>query len=233
LGKRVAIIQSNYIPWKGYFNIIRNVDAFVLLDDVQYTRRDWRNRNLIKTKTGLKWLSIPVDVKGKFLTAIKDVETAGTAWRVDHWRQITEAYSKCRYFAALRHHFENLYLNDHETNLSTINFKFIALINSLLEMRTPVHQSMQFNAPQEKSERLLHICKALGADEYVSGEAASGYLNVALFNENNIQVRWTDYSGYPEYQQLYPPFEHGVSIIDLLFNEGTQVHHLLKDQLWA
>ena len=233
MGKRVAIIQSNYIPWKGYFNIIKNVDAFVLLDDVQYTRRDWRNRNLIKTKTGLKWLTIPVNVKGKFLAAIKDVETAGSEWRTDHWRQIKEAYGKARYFEALRPQFEHLYLNDQETNLSTINFKFIALINSLLNIQTAIHWSMEFDTPAEKSERLLHICQSLGADEYVSGEAARNYLNVGLFNDHNIQVRWSDYSAYPEYHQLYPPFEHGVSIIDLLFNEGTRVDHLLKDTVWA
>src|SRR5688572_12781158 len=108
--RRVAIIQSNYIPWKGYFNIIRDVDEFVLLDDVQYTRRDWRNRNLIKTKNGVKWLTIPVDVKGQFEIAIKDVFIADSKWRADHWNQITAAYSKSRYFNLYQKYFEGLYL---------------------------------------------------------------------------------------------------------------------------
>lgn len=233
MGKKVAIIQSNYIPWKGYFDIIRGVDAFVLLDDVQYTRRDWRNRNLIKTKSGLKWLSIPVTVKGQYFISIKDVQAAGTEWRADHWRQITDAYSKTPHFSTLSPHFKALYLEDQETNLSLINFKFIKLINTLLNIQTPIHWSMEFEPPQEKSERLLHICKSLQATEYISGLAAKDYLNEVLFNENGIQVRWTDYSNYPQYNQLHPPFEHGVSILDLMFNEGTQIQHFLKEKIWA
>lgn len=232
MAKRIAISQSNYIPWKGYFDIIRGVDAFVFLDDVQYTRRDWRNRNLIKTRSGLKWLSIPVNVKGQYTIPIKDVHTADSEWRASHWRQIAEAYNKSPYFSELKGHFENLYLNDNESNLSLINFKFIRLINSLLGIQTPLHWSMEFNAPEEKTERLVHICKTLQADQYISGPAAKAYLNVDLFASNGIQVQWADYSGYPEYKQLYPPFEHGVSIIDLLFNEGTQIKHFLKEPIW-
>src|SRR5688572_25853676 len=121
--KRVAIIQSNYIPWKGYFDIIQSVDEFVLLDDVQYTRRDWRNRNLIKTPNGTKWLSIPVQVKGNYSIQIKDVLTSDDLWRGDHWNAITEAYRKCAYFSTYQDRFENIYLRDSEQALSQINFK--------------------------------------------------------------------------------------------------------------
>jgi hypothetical protein len=233
MGKTVAIIQSNYIPWKGYFNIIKCVDEFVLLDDVQYTRRDWRNRNLIKTSSGLKWLSIPVNVKGQFTVCIKDVSTAGSDWRLDHWRQISSAYSKSAFFKSLAHHFEKLYLQDDEENLSAINLKFINLINSLLNITTPIRWSTEFDTPDEKMERLIHICKCLQADEYVSGAAAKTYLDVEKFQKNGIMVKWADYANYPVYNQLYEPFEHGVSIIDLLFNEGTQIHHLLKKKIWT
>lgn len=232
MAKSIAIIQSNYIPWKGYFNIIKCVDAFVLLDDVQYTRRDWRNRNLIKTSSGLRWLTIPVNVKGQRHIKIKDVDTAESEWRHQHWDQISQAYRKSLHFDTLKEPFEKLYLEDSETNLSQINFKFICLINRLLGIDTPIHWSMEFNAPEEKSARLLHICKCLDANEYISGPAAGEYLDVSMFEKNNVIVKWADYSGYPEYHQLFPPFDHGVSIIDLLFNEGKDINHLLKEKLW-
>jgi hypothetical protein len=231
MGKRVAIIQSNYIPWKGYFNIINNVDEFVLLDDVQYTRRDWRNRNLIKTAAGLKWLTVPVDVKGNYFVSIKDVQAVNNDWRADHWNNIREAYKKARYFDLYKDQFENEYLGSNEQNLSKINFNFIRLINFILDIKTPVRWAMEFDAPSGKSERLIHICKCLNADEYLSGPAAREYMDIVQFEQNNIQVRWADYSNYPVYTQLYPSFEHGVSIIDLLFNEGSNAIGYLKQTI--
>lgn len=233
MGKKVAIIQSNYIPWKGYFNIIKSADEFVLLDDVQYTRRDWRNRNLIKTEAGLKWLTIPVEVKGQYIIPIKDVQTAGLQWRIDHWNQISNAYKKARYFSFFAPLIKDLYLNDDETNLSRVNFKFISLVNKILNIQTPIRWSMEFNSPPGKTERLVHICKSLDAAEYISGSAAKDYLDESQFDENNIKVLWTDYSDFREYKQVYEPFEHGVSVIDLIFNEGPESHLYLKDKIWA
>jgi len=226
--KRVAISQSNYIPWKGYFNIIRDTDEFVLLDDVQYTRRDWRNRNLIKTPSGLKWLTIPVNVKGNYFIKIKDVQAVNDDWRIDHWSAIQQAYKKAPYFPHYKDQLEDVYLRSRERNLSMINFNFITLINLLINITTPIRWSMDFDAPSEKSERLLYICKCLKAKEYISGPAAKNYLDTQQFDKNNIQVRWADYSNYPVYNQLYPPFEHAVSIIDLLFNEGPTAFVYLK-----
>lgn len=229
--KKVAILQSNYIPWKGYFNIIKAVDEFVLLDNVQYTRRDWRNRNLIKTKNGLKWLTIPVEVKGQYLTNIKDVTTVDNSWRLIHWNQINETYKDAPFFKTYQAFFRDLYLNDEEKNLSTINFKFINQINLLLNILTPIRWSMEFDTPAEKTERLLHICKHLNADIYLSGPAAKSYLDLDLFRQHNIEVEWADYSNYPQYNQHYPPFEHFVSIVDLLFHEGQNSINYLKDKL--
>ena len=229
--KKVAILQSNYIPWKGYFNIIKCVDEFVFLDNVQFTRRDWRNRNLIKTKNGLKWLTIPVDVKGQYLANIEDISTADNNWRKQHWNQLTDTYRKAPFFASLETFFKDLYLQDDERNLSRINSKFIFEINNLLNITTPIRWSREFDTPAEKTERLLQICKSLGASTYLSGPAAKDYLDVALFQQHNISVEWADYSGYASYDQHYPPFEHGVSIVDLLFHEGPNAIHYLKDKL--
>lgn len=231
--RKVAIIQSNYIPWKGYFNIIKCVDEFVLLDDVQYTRRDWRNRNLIKTENGLKWLTIPVDVKGKYLISIKDVQTAGHDWRQDHWNQIAQAYGRAPYFSFFAPLLKELYLNEQETSLSTINFRFIKTINTILGIETPIRWSMEFDPPEGKTERLVHICKSLGAEAYVSGSAAKDYLDESLFEKNKVQVVWADYSDFPQYNQAHGPFVHGVSVIDLIFQEGPNSHLYLKDKIWA
>jgi hypothetical protein len=228
MSRRVAISQSNYIPWKGYFNIIRDTDDFVLLDDVQYTRRDWRNRNLIKTESGLKWLTIPVEVKGNYFIRIKDVLASNDDWRRDHWNAIQQAYKKAPYFSHYKEQFESIYLSSGERRLSIINFNFITLINLLLGINTAIHWSMDFDAPSGKSERLIHICKRLGASEYVSGPAAKDYLDTGSFERNGIQVHWADYTNYPVYHQLHPPFEHAVSVIDLLFNEGRGASAYLK-----
>jgi hypothetical protein len=230
--KKVAIIQSNYIPWRGYFNIIKNVDAFVLLDDVQYTRRDWRNRNLIKTKNGLKWVTIPVQVKGQYFTKIKDVVVADSDWRKDHWQMLSDAYKDAPFFSNYANVFKTIYLENDEVNLSLINFEFIRVINSILEIPTPIFWSMDFDTPPDKTERLVEICKSLKATEYVSGPAAKDYMNVDLFTRNSIKVCWTDYSNYLEYKQLFPPFANGVTVLDLLFNEGPQANNFLKSKLW-
>lgn len=226
--KKVAIIQSNYIPWKGYFDIINMVDEFVLLDDVQYTRRDWRNRNRIKTPQGLKWLTIPVSVKGKFNIKIKDVMIADSSWNKKHWETIKTFYSRAKYFKYYKEFFEELYLNCKEKYLSEINYKFITSINKLLGIDTRIRFSTEFCLQEGKNERLISICKQCGADVYVSGPAAKVYLDEDLFLREGIKVEWMDYSGYPEYEQLYPPFEHKVSIIDLILNVGPCAPKYMK-----
>jgi hypothetical protein len=218
--KKVAIIQSNYIPWKGYFDVINSVDEFIFLDEVQYTRRDWRNRNLIKTAQGLQWLTIPVNVKNNFTIRIDEVTVADHDWGRKHWASITNNYSRAVFFKDYKDLFAELFLAPGETHLSRVNYNFIRAINDLLGITTKLSWSTDYPAAPGKSERLLSLCQAAGATEYLSGPAARNYLDEKLFNEQGISVSWMDYNGYPEYRQLYPPFEHGVTILDLLFNEG-------------
>ncbi len=218
--KKIAILQSNYIPWKGYFDLINMVDEFVIYDDVQYTKDDWRNRNRIKTKHGLKWLTIPVKVKGKFGQRIMDAVTSNSIWRKKHWKSLCQWYSKAAYFKVYKEIFEQLYLGKTHRFLSKINYDFIYAICRILGIKTKLLWSSDFVLPQEKTERLVEICRNLGATEYLSGPAAKGYLNEEMFKQEGIKVQWMDYSGYGEYPQLWPPFEHGVSILDLIFNTG-------------
>jgi len=226
--KKIAILQSNYIPWKGYFDLINMVDEFILYDDVKYSRGDWRNRNKIKTPQGLKWLTIPVEVKGKYFQKINETKISEKGWGKKHWNSIKQNYSKAKYFKEYKDIFEDLFLNCNEVYLSQINFKFINVINEILGIKTKIRWSSEFDLVDGKSERLLGICKDCNADIYLSGPAAKGYLDEELFKREGIKVEWMDYNGYPEYEQLYPPFEHGVTILDLIFNEGNNATKFMK-----
>lgn len=230
MSKKVIITQSNYIPWKGYFDSIALVDEFVLYDDVQYTRRDWRNRNLIKTAQGLQWLTIPVEVKGKYFQKIKDTKVSEKKWVNDHLKSIRFNYARARCFKDVFPFLESIYAEAEKLEyLSEINFLFLSKICDFLGINTLMKFSFEYPyQSNDRNERLVEICKLAGATDYYSGPAAKGYLDIALFEKNGIKVHWLDYSGYKEYTQLYPPFEHGVSIIDLLLNEGCESSNYLK-----
>jgi hypothetical protein len=226
--KKVAIVQSNYIPWKGYFDLINLVDEFILFDDMQYTRRDWRNRNIIKTPTGPKWLTIPVEVKGKYLQKINDTTISDPSWRKKHWTTIVHNYSKAQYFLTYKDLFEKLYLDSEERFLSQINYRFLSAICDLLGIKTKISWSTNYNSIAGKTERLVDLCKQSGATVYISGPAAKSYLDEELFRREDIALRYMDYGQYPEYTQLSQPFEHRVSIVDLILNTGPEATKYMK-----
>jgi len=227
INMKAAILQSNYIPWKGYFDLMNRADIFIIYDEVQYTKNDWRNRNKIKAANGLIWLTIPVKQE-KLSQRIIDTEVHNNEWRKKHWNSISMSYSRASYFRQYRSLFEELYLNSSERYLSRINYNFFVAINEILGIKTKLVWSNELNLVEGKSERLVDLCKKVGADEYISGPTAKDYLQTELFEKENIKVSWMDYSGYTEYKQLYPPFEHGVSILDLIFNEGPESSRFLK-----
>lgn len=226
--KRVAILQSNYIPWKGYFDLINSVDEFIIFDDMQFTRRDWRNRNKIKTPQGIRWLTIPVQVKGKYFQKIKDTVTVNAQWRHEHWQTIRQNYSRAKYFKVYAQRFEELYLSCNEAHLSRINFLFLTAICQILGIKTRISWSMDYHIVEGKTERLVDLCCQAGTSEYLSGPSAKDYVQEELFHNAGIKLAWMDYSGYPEYEQLYPPFDHYVSILDLLFNQGEHARKFMK-----
>ncbi len=226
---KALITQSNYIPWKGYFDAIQMADVVVLYDEMQYTKRDWRNRNKIKTQNGLQWLSIPVQVKGKFHQKINETEVSGKDWRIKHWNTLSHQYKKAPFFANYKAELKEQYLNSNEKNLSEINRAFIELINSWLGINTPIRWSREFDLTGEKTEKLVHVCEQLGATEYLAGPRSRNYLNEQLFTEKGISVHWIDYSNYPEYPQLYGAFDHGVTVLDLLFNTGDNSFKYMKN----
>lgn len=226
--KKIAILQSNYIPWKGYFDIINSVDEFVIYDEVQYTKNDWRNRNLIKTKDGLKWLTIPVLVKGNFNQKIKDTQIANKKWPSKHWKTICMSYTRAPFFKVYKNIFEELYLNINSRFLSEINLNFIQVVNKIMDIRTKISSSTDYEIGIGKTEKLIRICQQAGANEYISGPSAKGYINEDLFEANNLKLTYFSYDGYKEYDQLFPPFEHSVSIIDLIMNNGPNSYKYLK-----
>lgn len=213
-------MQSNYIPWKGYFDLIACADQFVIYDIVQFTKNDWRNRNLIKTQAGPRWLTIPVIHAGRFGQRIDEVEIANDAWRGKHWRAIEQAYGRSPFFGDYRERLEQLYLGSTERHLSTVNRTFIEALMTMLAIDTPVASAADLELPEDRVDRLIEICRLYGADEYLSGPAARAYLENERFEAAGIAVQFMDYSGYPEYPQLHPPFEHKVSAVDLLLNAG-------------
>lgn len=228
MSKTIAVVQSNYIPWRGYFDLINSVDEFVLYDDAQYTRRDWRNRNIIKTPNGPKWLTIPVSVKGRYTQLIRDTVISDPGWSRKHWKALIHAYSPARYFGLYREVFEDLYLNPTDAHLSRINYRFLEAICRLLEIKTKLSWSMDYQLSGDKTSRLVNLCQQAGATRYLSGPAAKAYLDEDLFRQANIAITYMDYSGYREYEQLYPPFEPRVSIVDLIFNQGPESRSYLK-----
>ena len=219
--KTVAIVQSSYIPWKGTFEIIHDVDEFILFDDVQFTRRDWRNRNRIKTHDGLKWLTIPVAVSGNYEEVIHEIRVADDGWRRRHWNSLQHAYSKAPFFDEYRDRFEALYRDTKEDSLSRINQRFLREVMDILGLDTRLSWSMDY-APVSgrKSERLIGLCTAANATRYISGPSARSYIDPQAFEQAGIELKYMEFGGYPEYPQLYPPFCHEVSILDLIFMRG-------------
>ncbi len=214
---RVAIIQSSYLPWKGYFHIIQSVDHFVFLDSVKYTRRDWRNRNLIKTPAGAIWLSVPVHAQRH--TPINKATIADNRWQKNHPKTLKQYYGKCRYFEEYYSLLAKIYSRNW-TLLSDLNQTFIREISQMLGIKTMFHDDRQFSTSQEKSRRLLDIVEALGADTYVTGPSAKAYLQEEIYQQAGIKVEFFQYPQYPEYNQVWGQFSPRISIVDLLFQQG-------------
>lgn len=225
---RVAIIQSSYVPWKGFFDLIGRCDEYVIYDSAQYVKRHWHNRNRIKTANGVHWLTIPVITKGHFEQSIDEVEIE-KRWADKHWRAIELAYGRAaffdRYAATVKGWYERA---DDQARLTDVNEIFLRGIAGLLGLKTRIVRDQAYPAAGAKTERLLGIARATGADHYLSGPSAQEYFDESLFTAAGITPEWMSYRGYPEYPQLHGGFEHGVSALDLLFNTGPDAPGYLR-----
>jgi hypothetical protein len=233
---RVAIVQSNYIPWKGYFDLVASVDHFVLYDEVQYTRRDWRNRNRIKTAAGVRWLTVPVQTKGGYTQRIDETRIADARWARSHWSAIEQAYRDAPAFVEVAALLAPLYARFRDDLLTDVNELLVRSVCGYLGIGTPISRSTDYPGDGDRTERLLAICASFGATKYVSGPTARAYLDVDVFARAGVGVEFFDYTGYREYPQLHGPFVHEVSIIDLLFNTGSHSREWLLStsaRAWA
>jgi hypothetical protein len=216
----IAIVQSCYIPWKGYFDLIRQADLFVLYDCVQYTPRDWRNRNRIKTPQGLHWLTIPMQQHAQD-QRISDMRAADGHWRELHWETIRRHYARAPYFKEYAPALEQLFHSCDHTALSDINLHFLTGLNTLLGIATPLHLLRQpLAAHDDATQNLIAVCQRHKATRYLSGPSARAYLDEGALAAHGIGLTWMSYGHYREYPQLYPPFDHSVSVIDLLLQTG-------------
>ncbi len=219
-----VILQPSYIPWRGYFEQIYRADVFVFYDDVQYDKHGWRNRNRIKNHQGGQWLTIPVHSKGVVVESIP-INAIELAWEQDwaerHWRAIQQAYSKAPYFQLYTPWLEMVYQR-RPARLADFTIPLtIEIAEKLGISHTQFIRSSEMQIKGNKTDRLIEILTSLGATHYISGPSAAQYFEGEKCNAAGISFEYMEYQ-YPEYSQLYPPYDPYVSILDLLFMVGPE-----------
>ena len=222
---RVAAIQSSFIPWRGYFDFINSVDQFVFLDDVQYTARDWRNRNRIKTSKGSEWITVPVIHDSRE----QRIDQSRILYESNWQKKIIGAWAS-NYRSA--HYYETGQIllreieNSHNT-ISQLNVKIIKRICEYLDIKTPMILSSELILQGNKTERLIDMLKKLNATTYLSGPSADAYLDKELFRKNNIRLEYKSYD-YAPYPQLWGDFIGEVTVLDLIANCGSRSRDFLN-----
>lgn len=229
---RVVILQSNYLPWKGYFNLIQAADVFVFYDCVKYTKNDWRNRNQIYTKNGKQWISIPI-AGSSVNQAIDEVLISDDRWQKKHYYSLYYGYRSAPCFKQLEEFIEDYLVDKCWNSLSQLNQYLTKYICRNMDIQTKFEDSRSFDLTGDRVDRLIGIVKQLGGTEYISGKAAMTYMagNEFKFEESNIKLTYYDYPKYPKYEQLYTPFDDHVSIVDLIANiPWSEMQHFLGEE---
>ena len=224
--KKTAVLQSNYIPWKGYFDIIHDVDEFIFHDDLQYTKNDWRNRNQVIVQEKKMWLTIPVGTNEHRL--ILDVRMKNPSWQKKHYSILEMAYHKTPFFHCYKEFLQFVYLERTWEYLYELDrFLIEHISHDFLQIKTKFSDSRNYQTHGVKHEKLLSLLKEANADIYVSGPAAKDYIVEEDYEKAGIQLIWKDYSGYPQYPQDSAEFTHFVSIWDLLFHVGDEAPYYI------
>ena len=227
---RVAISQPSYLPWLGYFDLIDQVDTFVALDTVQFEKQSWQQRNRIKTPTGLQWLTVPVQFRGRLTQKIYEVEIRGAEFSRKHLRALELNYGRAHY---LEYYFENvtdiLKSCSAGFRLVDLNLSLLAWFLNVLDIHTPVVRASSLAQTGKRTELLANICENLGATDYVSPMGSAGYLlpELSIFSQRGIGVSFHNYS-HPEYRQLFSPFLPYACVLDLIFNEGPRSKEIIR-----
>ena len=218
----VVVLQPSYVPWRGFFHLIQRADVFVFYDDVQYDKHGWRNRNRIKTPAGTQWLTIPVLAKGnvdKGLPINEARVSRAENWPRKHLASIRQSYSKAPFFEAYRPLLESFYSDTPELLADFTIDTTKKLAEALGLTKTRFLRSSDLHIEGSKNERLLGLLQKVGATHYISGPSAKDYIDAAAFEAAKITLEYQVYD-YPEYEQLYPPYDPQVSVLDLLFMKG-------------
>ena len=225
----VVILQPGYLPWLGFFDQMYKSDRFVILDDVQYDKHSWRNRNRIKTDRGIQWLTVPVLISGKNQPIIKGVLIDNKMnWRKKHLKGIEQNYKKSQFFKDYFYIFEETFSKEWKY-LIDLDMEFIYRLNAVLGLNRKIIFASDLNIKTDKTERLITICQMLNASKYLTGDAAKDYIDEDEFTKNNIELEFHNYS-HPTYKQLYGEFIPYLSIIDLIFNHGDESLEILTGQ---
>ncbi|OHC01691.1 MAG: hypothetical protein A3H23_04305 [Planctomycetes bacterium RIFCSPLOWO2_12_FULL_40_19] len=221
----VAIHQPQYLPWLGYLDKIDRAEIFVILDNVQFKKNEWQNRNRIKTAQGWQWITVPVLYK--FPEKINEVRiNNNTNWNKKHLHALITNYSKSPYFADYKRFFEDIFSHSWE-RLVDINIEIIKFLIGTLELKTKLVMASDLKLREEPTERLIDICKTLNGSKYLAGRDGSKYMNLEIFDKEGIEIIFQDFK-HPVYNQLYGDFEPGMSAIDLLFNCGDKSLEILR-----
>jgi len=221
---RVSILQSNYIPWKGWFNLVALSDVTVIYDSVQYTKNDWRNRNRLPGPGGLVWLSIPVRTAGLLHQPINETRISDRSWARRHWATVRQLLGKRPHFGDHAAEWESWYLDSAADELlHDVNMRFIRGIMGQTGIRTRLVDDREFLLQEDDpTGRVVQICTALGATSYLTGPAGLNYLDASRFERAAVALEVIDYGTYRTYPQAAAPFEHGVSILDVLASLGPR-----------
>ena len=216
-----VVLQPGYLPWLGFFDQLHRSDVFVYYDDVQYDKHGWRNRNRIKTQSGPLWLTVPVRHGSEGLPRILDVEIdTRTPWARKHVASIRQAYARAPFLATYMPALEEL-LHRNWERLVDLDVACTGLMAEWFGLRRRIERSSTLDVGGDRSERLVNICRHLGASRYVSGDSARSYLDVPLFERHGILVEWQQYT-HPVYPQLHGGFVSHLSALDLLLNCGDR-----------
>ena len=226
---KIAILQPTYLPWCGYFDLIDQVDTFVILDNVQFEKRSWQHRNRIKTPTGLQWLTVPVLVHGRFQQRINEVEICEPGFARKHVRSITCNYSGAPYLKTYLAPSAEILGCDANRRLAELNFRVLQWLGSAFGVRGNFVCASELRAAGRRTELLANICVELGATEYLSPLGSAEYLlaEMQAMALRGVEVTFHHYE-HPEYRQLHPPFVPYASALDLLLNEGPNALEIIR-----
>lgn len=224
---KATIHQPQYFPYPGFFHKLSLSDVFIIMDDAQYDKR-FTNRNKIMATNGWIWLTIPINKDHKFL-ANSDVQINNdVSWRDVHWKKIYHSYANTRYFKKYETFFKSIYEKEW-TSLFKLNFETLQKIMDILSIKVQIIKSSELNVTGTSTEKLVNLCKAVGADTYVSGIGGRNYMDENLFRKNNINLEYQNYVAKPYSQRLSDSFIPDLSIIDMLVNVGPECMPVISE----